>query len=401
MGIIKQLVEHRVKEHKTNEVIKKIAPGWKWISNACVSHKSRIWIMWDPRIYTFEPVEVDEQLIHGQIRIISKEVMFGFSAIYGLHTVKDRLKLWSKMRQIHSIQQGPWLAMGDYNAVLHPQDRQYGTEVQEMKIKNFKEYMRDTGMNELQYVGRSYTWTNNHTYSRIDRGLVNVNWMMTMPNVKVQVLEPLVSDHSPLKLVITQTQGKKNRPFRFFNCIAEHPQFMQQIEIAWKDRSTKGTMQDVWNNLKSVKEIIKTINVQHYKGVDERIKEARKELQGVQEEMSFKLQNKELVEKEKAWKCELEKWGKIEESIYKQRSRVQWLKLGDSNSAYFFAQMKNRNHLNGIQSLTNDVGAHLVLEDDIEAEILGYYKKLLGSKAKSIPAINPSVMKLGAKLNRE
>ncbi|XP_009771372.1 uncharacterized protein [Nicotiana sylvestris] len=214
--------------------------------------------------------------------------------------------------------------MGDYNAVLHPQDRQYGSEVQEIETKDFKEYMSDTGMNELQYVGRSYTWTNHHTYSRIDKGLVNANWMMTMPNMKVQVLEPLVSDHSPLKLVITQAQGKKNRPFRFFNFIVDHSQFMQQIEIAWKERSTKGIMQAVWNNLKSTKEAIKRINIQHYKWVDERIKEIRKKLQLVQEEMSSRLQNKELIEKEKALKCELEKWGKIEESIYKQRSRVQW-----------------------------------------------------------------------------
>lgn len=160
-------------------------------------------------------------------------------------------------------------------------------------------------------------------------------------------------------------------------------------------------MQVVWNNLKSTYEAIKRINIQHYKGVDERRKEIRKELQSVLEKMSFRLQNKELIEKEKALKCELEKWGKIEESIYKQRSRVQWLKLGDSNSAYFFAQMKNKSHCNGIQSLTNDVGTQLVMEDDIETEILWYYKKLLGSRAESIPAINPNVMKLGAKLNRD
>ncbi|XP_019261589.1 PREDICTED: uncharacterized protein LOC109239475 [Nicotiana attenuata] len=336
------LVEHRVKEHKTNKVIKKIASGWKWTSNSSTRHKSRIWVIWDPRIYTFEPVEVDEQLIHGQIRIISKSITFGFSAIYGLHTIKDRLNLWKKLRQIHSMQQGPWLAMGDYNAVLHAQDRQHGSEIQDVKTKDFKEYMNDTGMNELQYVGRNYTWTNNHTYSRIDRALVNASWMMTMPNLKVQVLEPLVSDHSPLKLMITQVQGKKNRPFRFFDCIADHPQFTQQVELAWKERGTRGKMQAVWDNLKKTKEVIKEINIQHFKGVDERIEETRKELQIVQEEMSYRLQNIELIDKEKALKCELEKWVMIEESIYKQRSRVQWQKLGDSNSAYFFAQMKNR-----------------------------------------------------------
>lgn len=58
-------------------------------------------------------------------------------------------------------------------------------------------------MNELQYVGRDYTWTNHHTYSKIDTGLVNADWMMTMPSLRIHVLEPLISDHSPLKLIIT------------------------------------------------------------------------------------------------------------------------------------------------------------------------------------------------------
>lgn len=42
-------------------------------------------------------------------------------------------------------------------------------------------------------------------------------------------------------------------------------------------------------------------------------------------------------DEEKELKKQLEKWVKIEESIYKQKSRNQWLKLGDSNSALFFA----------------------------------------------------------------
>lgn len=64
------LVEHRVKEHKTNDIIKKIAPGWQLISNASQSNKSRIWVIWDPRIYKFDPEDVDELLVHGQNRII-------------------------------------------------------------------------------------------------------------------------------------------------------------------------------------------------------------------------------------------------------------------------------------------------------------------------------------------
>ncbi|XP_019254002.1 PREDICTED: uncharacterized protein LOC109232710 [Nicotiana attenuata] len=205
--------------------------------------------------------------------------------------------------------------MGDYNAILRTQDRQHGTEVQDIETRDFKEFLLDTGMHELRYVGRNYTWTNNHTYSRIDRGLVNADWMMMMPNMKVQ--------------------GRKSRPFRFLNCIADHHQFLQKVDQAWEERSTGGMMQLVWNKLKRVKEVIKEINTKHYKGVDERTKRIRKELRSTQEEMSSKLQRQDLIEKEKTLKDDLEKWILIEENIYRQRSRVQWLRLGDSNSAYF------------------------------------------------------------------
>ncbi|XP_009772717.1 uncharacterized protein LOC107803069 [Nicotiana tabacum] len=117
--------------------------------------------------------------------------------------------------------------------------------------------------------------------------------------------------------------------------------------------------------------------------------------------MSNRMQDTKLIEKEKVLKHNLEKWVMIEENVYKQKSRVQWLKLGDSNSGYFFAQMKHRNNTNRIQMLTDDMERQLVLDDEIEAEILGYYRKLLGSKDDSIPAINPNVIKMGTILSRE
>lgn len=46
-------------------------------------------------------------------------------------------------------------------------------------------------------------------------------------------------------------------------------------------------------------------------------------------------------EVEKDLRSQLEKCDLIEESIYKQKSRVQWLKFEKSNSAYFFASIKN------------------------------------------------------------
>ncbi|XP_019224865.1 PREDICTED: uncharacterized protein LOC109206499 [Nicotiana attenuata] len=128
-----------------------------WISNFSNSNKSRIWVLWDPRIFEFESIDIDDQIIHGQVRTHSRLLAFGFTAIYGLHTIKDRLSMWQKLKQINSLQQGPWLAMGDFNAVLNSQDRQHGTIIQDMERKDFREFMSDTGMNELPTMGRDYT----------------------------------------------------------------------------------------------------------------------------------------------------------------------------------------------------------------------------------------------------
>lgn len=46
----------------------------------------------------------------------------------------------------------------------------------------------------------------------------------------------------------------------------------------------------------------------------------------------------------------------VEETIAKQKSRVKWLQLGDSNSAYFFACMKNRTATNQIRRLVTTDG---------------------------------------------
>nr|XP_009799121.1 PREDICTED: uncharacterized protein LOC104245233 [Nicotiana sylvestris] len=106
-------------------------------------------------------------------------------------------------------------------------------------------------------------------------------------------------------------------------------------------------------------------------------------------------------EEEKELKKQLEKWITIEESIYKQKSRNQWLKLADHNTAFFFASMKNRVNQNKIRSLQNTAGEIIQSREAIEMEIVGFYKGLLRAAAHSILAIQPNIMKEGNVLDRK
>lgn len=91
--------------------------------------------------------------------------------------------------------------MGDYNAMLQVDDRINGADVQEQEIKDFKDFLIDTELTEIKTVGRQYTWTNNHIYSKIDRALVNVEWIVNWPHLEVMVLDPMFSDYSPYVLL--------------------------------------------------------------------------------------------------------------------------------------------------------------------------------------------------------
>ncbi|XP_021742995.1 uncharacterized protein LOC110709090 [Chenopodium quinoa] len=55
----------------------------------------------------------------------------------------------------------------------------------------------------------------------------------------------------------------------------------------------------------------------------------------------------------------LKKWLKIDEEAWKQKSRIQWLSSGDSNSKFFFASVKQRRHINRIIFLYDDAGIKL------------------------------------------
>ncbi|WMV38642.1 hypothetical protein MTR67_032027 [Solanum verrucosum] len=80
-----------------------------------------------------------------------------FVEVYELHKVHDRLKLWEDPRDLVGNTQGTMLCMRDYNAILTAEDRPQGSPVQDIKVKNFSDFLLDAGMNELTIVDGSYT----------------------------------------------------------------------------------------------------------------------------------------------------------------------------------------------------------------------------------------------------
>nr|XP_016436446.1 PREDICTED: uncharacterized protein LOC107762590 [Nicotiana tabacum] len=297
------------------------------------------------------------QTIHGSVKSSSMPVEFFFTATYGLHTVEDRRSLWTHLRDLRNGMQRRWLIMGDFNIVLNPEDRITGNPVLESETTYFNDFIVDSGMCELRTIGRDFTWTNSHIFGRIDRALVNTEWMTSLPQVDVEIMVTKFSDYSPLCINVTETLSSRPRPFKFLNHLAEHRYSLTNVERGWRQTVAATYMKRVWLKLKKVKEEMKALNSEEFSKVKGRILDARTKLAELQEHMRDHTHDVSLFETERNLKKEIEKWSMVEESIYRQKFRIQWLQIGESNTTFFFANMKNRtahNHINKLQTSTGN-----------------------------------------------
>lgn len=136
-------------------------------------------------------------------------------------------------------------------------------------------------------------------------------------------MDPGCSDHSPLSITFEDKEESRLKPFKFLNHLADHKDFMQIVNKAWKGNNRDNKMRDVWERLKKVKEAMKKLNVDEYNAVGGRITECMEQLCILQEQMRNPDQPENMIIAEKELKLKLEKWLRVEESILKQKSRIQ------------------------------------------------------------------------------
>jgi len=106
------------------------------------------------------------------------------------------------------------------------------TLYRKIKLGTSKSYLDDTNMAEIRLVGKNYTWTNSHVFSRIERALGNAEWMIQMTQLDLLVMGPYFSDHSPLDIQMEEFP-RKAKPFKFFNHFADPDDFQNIVNEAW------------------------------------------------------------------------------------------------------------------------------------------------------------------------
>jgi hypothetical protein len=65
-----------------------------------------------------------------------------------------------------------------------------------------------------------------------------------------------------------------------------------------------------------------------------------------------------------------------EEETWRQKSRINWLAVGDRNTKFFHAYANSRKQINTIWEISKDDGTVISSNQDIQMEVVGYFQNI-------------------------
>lgn len=73
--------------------------------------------------------------------------------------------------------------------MLRPDEREGGITPLVQEYGPFAELVDDKGLEDMRSTGRKFTWTNGSIHSKIDRVLINVQWIDIFPHIQAEFVQ--------------------------------------------------------------------------------------------------------------------------------------------------------------------------------------------------------------------
>ena len=374
------ITESKVRVPNQATIQKYFLPSWKFISNSQPDSVDRIWVGWNPNTVILNVIICNHQLIHVSITNIDMSVQFEASFIYGFNTISERRSLWRDLRLISSsLGDIPWISLGDFNVILDSHESVGGRQCSDQGILEFAQLVNDICIQDLRYTGLYFTWSNSTIRKKLDRAMVNPEWLVKFPSSFTQFMPQGISDHSPMVVNILNSARRKGMPFKFYNCWTSIETFPHTVHSSWST-PMEGNMQfQLFFKLKNLKFELKKLSKEFIGNAKLKADKAREDLYNCQKALDKSPSDYHLKDLEKSLHKDFLESIRIEEEILKQKSRVQWLEAGDKNTAFFHHSINNRRNRNRIVSLIQPNGIPTTTEGEAKEEAIRYFKSMLGS----------------------
>jgi len=197
--------------------------------------------------------------------------------------------------------------------------------------------------------------------------------------IEAKILPSLGSDHWPIRLEIDIKKNKGKKPFRFEAFWLRNPQFLNKLEEWWTQSTVKGKgkMHTIQLKLKEIKGKIKKWNREEFGNIMEAKQKLEREMEEIQQKIIQEGRDEEKSNKEGRIISQLEERRKQEEILWRQKSRIKWLREAERNSKFFHQAMIQNRQRNQIFSIKNAEGERKLEQEEIEKVLVDYHKGIL------------------------
>lgn len=256
------------------------------------------------------------------------------------------------------------------------------------KSLEFISVIEACGLVDLGFTGQSFTWCNQRSpnarfWKRLDRVMVNDRWLEIMPQTIITHLSSVGSDHCPLLMDMVARQEKAIRYFKFLHFWVENQNFRSVVQNCWS-RNIQGNPMWVFDmKMKRLATTLSTWSKTEYGDIFANVKDFEEQLK-IDEVDIINNNTEENRSKLHVTSASYIKFLKLEESILKQKTKLQWFKYGDTNSKYFHVVMRGRKRKLFIHQNCKDNGDWIQGDDNIANAACEYFEGMFSGTHQRI-----------------
>ncbi|GJX41721.1 putative RNA-directed DNA polymerase [Tanacetum coccineum] len=281
------------------------------------------------------------------------------SFIYAGNLPSERKHLWADLEIHKNVVCGfPWILMGDFNVALNIEDYFSGPSCMNAAMNDFKACVNKIEVMDINSTGLHYTWnqkprSGGGVLKKLDRIMGNLKFVDTFPGA-YGIFQPYrISDHSPAVLKIPTLCTNKPKPFKFFNFLTYKSKFNDIVAEQWLMSVDGYSMYRVVTKMKALKKPLRKL-LQSHGNLHDRVNSLRTELDEVQKALDRNPLDTNLRDEEAAYVNAFNEAKIDEERFLKQKAKIEWLDVGDSNSSYFHKSVKCKNQQSRIDSIRDN-----------------------------------------------
>ena len=279
-----------------------------------------------------------------------------------------------------------WCLGGDFNVIRFPSKR-LGAGRFSRCMYDFSDFISLHGLMDNPLEGGLFTWSNSTSASRIDRFLFSPALVEYFSHFSQKRLPRVLSDHFPI-LLESGSHRRGRIPFPFENMWLKVEGFLDKVKSWWENYHFQGTPSYILaKKLTALKSDLKKWNETDFGNITVKKQQLWSKLNALDVKEDIQPLSEEEKLDQASFRADLEKAALLEEISLREKSKVLFLKEGDSNTRFFHRMANSNRRNNYIENLMID-GAVTTNQDRIVHHVEQFFKNLYSKQQVQHPFPN-------------